>query len=260
MAMLGRVALQPGAQGSFARYRLGSLSEALTDPERLFPVTDNEYPADQVRCEYQTLWQGFLSASASWRDSQRDPVEHVDALLELLMDFQWCLPASTRAEELPDVSLFEHGKGVAAIASALYQFQQGKANLLDDLGHDEECKFLLCGCDISGIQNFIYQISSKGAYRHLKGRSFYIQLLAEVVARELLAAQRLTGTNLLYASAQADESNANPAFRSRALFADGQYPAVGPRFVPAAGANPERDLGRIDPRAGGAKSQSSAES
>jgi len=200
IAILGRIALNAGEKGYFARYRLCSFSDALADPERLFPVADKSYAAADVQRDYQTLWQGFLKSTGSWKEKNIDPATQIDALLDLLLDYQWCLPASTRAEELPDISLFEHNKAVAAIASALYQFQKEKKDLLDDLGQDNENKFLLCGCDISGIQNFIYQISSKGAYRHLKGRSFYIQLLAEIVAHELLNEQGLSAANLLYAS------------------------------------------------------------
>lgn len=200
IAMLGRVSLQPRDSGHSARYQITTLSDGLVDPEKLYPVPDADYSADEVRQDYAKQWQAFHAATAVWRERQIDPAEQINSLLDLLQDFLWCVPASTRVEELPDVSLFEHNKGVAALASALYQYQQTKSRLLDDLGNDQEQKFLLCGCDISGIQNFIYQISSKGAYRHLKGRSFYIQLLADIVARDLLAGLGLTAANLVYAS------------------------------------------------------------
>ncbi|MBM4425645.1 MAG: hypothetical protein FJ031_00255 [Chloroflexi bacterium] len=46
---------------------------------------------------------------------------------------------------------------------------------------------LLIGDDISGIQKFIYTITSKKAAQTLRGRSFYLQLLTEVVMGFVLA-------------------------------------------------------------------------
>jgi len=58
---------------------------------------------------------------------------------------------------------------------------------------------LLCG-DISGIQRFIYNITSKGAAKGLKGRSFYLQLLADATAKYILRQINYPITNMLYAS------------------------------------------------------------
>jgi CRISPR-associated protein Csm1 len=200
MSLLGRISLTGRGEIRSYRYRLRTLHDVLENPELLFPLPEKDYPAEQVKEDYQALWTKFVEATREWREKGLDPAERVEELLELLRSFQWCLPASTRAEELPDISLFEHQKGTAAVAAALYQFQSGKENLLKGLGDDHEQKFLLCGCDISGIQSFIYQISSKGAYRHLKGRSFLLQVLVETVARDILSVCGLTGANLLYAS------------------------------------------------------------
>ena len=54
--------------------------------------------------------------------------------------------------------------------------------------------------DISGIQNFLYQIQSEGASRELRGRSFYLQLLTEAIALWILRQFDLPITNLLLAS------------------------------------------------------------
>jgi CRISPR-associated protein Csm1 len=58
--------------------------------------------------------------------------------------------------------------------------------------------FCLLKGDISGIQDFVYDITSKGAAKSLKGRSFYLAMLAEVVAEWLLREEGLPLTNLLF--------------------------------------------------------------
>jgi CRISPR-associated protein Csm1 len=57
---------------------------------------------------------------------------------------------------------------------------------------------LLVGGDISGVQDFIYTISSRGATSALRGRSFYLQLLSEAIVRFVLAELDLPITNLIY--------------------------------------------------------------
>ncbi|MER3513775.1 MAG: hypothetical protein C4310_04790, partial [Chloroflexota bacterium] len=65
--------------------------------------------------------------------------------------------------------------------------------------NSEEELALLVGGDISGVQNFIYTITARGATSALRGRSFYLQLLTEAVARYLLRRLDLPPTNLIYA-------------------------------------------------------------
>lgn len=57
----------------------------------------------------------------------------------------------------------------------------------------------LVGADFSGIQRFIYTISAKGALKGLRARSFFLELLAQDVARRLLERLALTRANLIYA-------------------------------------------------------------
>jgi len=57
---------------------------------------------------------------------------------------------------------------------------------------------VLIGGDISGVQNFIYTLSAKGAAKTLRGRSFYLQLLNEAVLRYVLRELGLPTTNVIY--------------------------------------------------------------
>ncbi len=71
----------------------------------------------------------------------------------------------------PDISLFDHSRNVAAIALCF-----------EESDSDKEC--LLIKGDISGIQKFIYEEikETSGAAKKLRGRSFYIKLLADATA------------------------------------------------------------------------------
>jgi CRISPR-associated protein Csm1 len=108
----------------------------------------------------------------------------------------------------PDISLYDHSKITAAIAGCMYHYYKethpekwNKNELLKDeiLSVPNNVKpYLLIGGDISGVQKFIYTIASKGALKSLKGRSFFLELLAEHIISELLDNLGLTRCNLIF--------------------------------------------------------------
>lgn len=205
LSILGRIRLGKGDDKTSTDWRYPLRPQMLgddLDPEALYPRSEVAYTNEDAQTDYPRLWGEFSRAvSAGEKQSSLHPIEEMETLFEICRQYQWCIPASTRMEHMPDVSLFEHAKGTAAIASCLYYYhtgdaEPGKAELEDKATN----KFLLCCADIAGIQKFIYQISSKGAYKLLKGRSFYVQLLSEIIARHLVATLGLTLANILYAS------------------------------------------------------------
>ncbi len=116
-----------------------------------------------------------------------------------------------KKEELqkhPDISLFNHSRLTAAITGCMYHYLREtypdkwyKNELLKDEilnPSPEEDPYLLIGGDISGVQKFIYTITSRGALKSLKGRSFYLELLAEHAVSELLNALKLTRCNIIF--------------------------------------------------------------
>jgi CRISPR-associated protein Csm1 len=85
-----------------------------------------------------------------------------------------------------DIALVDMARSAAALAAALTNYPA--ANQLS----------LIAG-DLSGIQNFIYTISSDGALKSLRARSFYLELVTEEVVQQLLAKLQLPRTNVIYA-------------------------------------------------------------
>ncbi|MDF5729194.1 MAG: type III-A CRISPR-associated protein Cas10/Csm1 [Rhizonema sp. PD38] len=85
-----------------------------------------------------------------------------------------------------DVALVDIARTTAAIAAAL--------------AHNSAATQLsLVAGDLSGIQKFIYTISSDGALKSLRARSFYLELVTEEVVQQLLALLQLPRTNVIYA-------------------------------------------------------------
>lgn len=91
-------------------------------------------------------------------------------------------------EQDEDVALIDKAKTTAAVAAAIVNTNDLKtANLKIVAG------------DLSGIQNFIYTISSNGALKSLRARSFYLELVTEEVVQQLLKNLNLPRTNVIYA-------------------------------------------------------------
>ena len=129
----------------------------------------------------------------------------LDSLLCSLETALSFVPSSTYLKEIPDISLYDHSKITAAAASCIWQYlkAQGCADFKTRLfinyeQFKEEKAFLLCSMDISGIQKFIYTISSQGALRSLRARSFYLDALMEHAVDELLGSMSLSRANLIY--------------------------------------------------------------
>ena len=126
-----------------------------------------------------------------------------NSLLELLESTMTYITSSTDSTQNLDISLFDHSKITAAIASCLYQYFE-ENNITDYknqliTNYDKEAKYYrLVSGDISGIQDFIYTISSKGALKSLRARSFYLEIMLEHIVDEILEANNLYRCNLLY--------------------------------------------------------------
>ena len=167
--------------------------------------------------DYKSLWRGFWTELDALKTSGNH--RNIDALLHLLEKYTAFVPSITLKvfgtddmetyRKHPDVSLFDHMKVTAALAlcmadyySELYADEWNRKVLKQEITgqstREEEQPFLLVGGDLSGVQQFIYTISSKGALRSLKGRSFFLELLTEQVVDRLLEELRLTRCNVIF--------------------------------------------------------------
>jgi CRISPR-associated protein Csm1 len=113
------------------------------------------------------------------------------------------IPQETRVEGDMDISLYDHLKVTAMLALSLYDYAKENDLKFESYqemkSHFENSNvkpFLLVGGDVSGIQNFIANVSSKGALRSYRGRSFFIEILQEVVVDEILDKTGFYRTNV----------------------------------------------------------------
>ena len=164
----------------------------LSADETMFPRKD--MAGNEGSKDFDELLKAFIEELNGYFKNKDDP--DFDTFYYLAQKYLWCIP-SPHLQANPDVSFFEHVKAVAAIAAILlndYEESKNEAVISDS----RVKRFALVGFDISGIQDFIYTIASKGAAKSLKGRSFYLQLLEMAISRYMLDCFALPVTNIIY--------------------------------------------------------------
>ena len=129
----------------------------------------------------------------------------INPLLLALEDTTGSVPSSTSLKEVPDISLYDHLKITAAASACIseYALAEGITDFRTFCFRKKAefyaaSVFLLYEADISGIQKFIYTVSTKNALRSLRGRSFFLELLMEHYIDELLSKCGLSRANLIF--------------------------------------------------------------
>ncbi len=128
----------------------------------------------------------------------------INSLLELVKSTLYYVPSSTNTQEVCDISLYLHSKLTACLASGIYDYlninnqTDYKTVLLSNNSFRDKQAFLMASVDISGIQNFIYTITTSSAKKQLRARSLYVELIMENLIDELLVQLGYSRCNLLY--------------------------------------------------------------
>lgn len=158
--------------------------------KNIFPHT--KCLSEDVFKDYETLYEKFYGEIKSLKNDTQ--------LLFLLEKYLWCIPTHD-IDQNHDVSMYEHAKNAAAIAICLYdQYEAGNIteDILNNIEENEKEQFILINGDISGIQDFLMSVSSKGAAKSLKSHSLYLSLLTDVIVNYILDNLNLKDANLLY--------------------------------------------------------------
>jgi CRISPR-associated protein Csm1 len=186
------------------RYPLQALS-----PSAIFPqLREACEPGDDgpAQAQYKALWQDFLTALQSIPASHRSNwslwLDHFDTAW---LTFTHAIPAATAFGTKPEVSLYDHSKTTAALATALWRWHEAQgqtdasaAVALKDRSDWHTDKLLLIQGDFFGIQDFIFAEGSqtnKAAAKLLRGRSFQVSLFTELAALKVLDALSLPPTS-----------------------------------------------------------------
>ncbi len=174
------------------------LKKLTIEKEAIFPV-DN---VNDSHGTYKELWDEFeveaRALKSAFESDGADRIAYLNSLLDLMQRYTWCIP-SAYYRSVPDVSLYDHSRMTAALAACLVGQPEAKVQAWLEQKNQDEPAALLVGGDISGVQKFIYTITSSGAAKSLRGRSFYLQLLTEAIAHYTLNWLGLPITNLIYA-------------------------------------------------------------
>jgi len=184
LSIFSKVDIGRGTKGD-KYYELKPLS-----PENVYPL-DKEI-ATKDEDAYGRLIKGSLTKDTKFAKSIKSLQCYnfnslFNGLLSILEENLWCVPSDTRYEG-QDISLFDHLSTTSAIASCLYDYHKDDLDEREIRKNEVE-KFILIGGDLSGIQKFIFEISStnpKKLSKVLRGRSFYLSLLTECASLKLL--------------------------------------------------------------------------
>ncbi|MEM4168273.1 MAG: type III-A CRISPR-associated protein Cas10/Csm1, partial [Candidatus Caldarchaeum sp.] len=158
------------------------------------------HPVEDAEGKYDTLWQQMVQEIETWKGALDGKWEEQNieiffsTLLAIFHKYLWCVPSATPWQKderhkpyraWPDVSLYDHSRLTSAIAACLAYDRP------DTLPQEDEPVALLVRGDVSGIQSFIYRLQRPDAEtahiaKRLRGRSFYVQLLTELVVDSIL--------------------------------------------------------------------------
>lgn len=154
---------------------------------------------------YKELWDLFAE---EFKKLPSDSIKgFTESLLFLLQKYSWCIPSNTM--DMANVSLYDHLKTTASIADCLYSYYLEKPDDFSWNGSDKRLTLkdgamplILLGGDLSGIQKFIYSISSRKAASSLKGRSFYLQLMIDSIIQKVISHPDIDATigHVVYSS------------------------------------------------------------
>ncbi|RLI77786.1 type III-A CRISPR-associated protein Cas10/Csm1 [Archaeoglobales archaeon] len=171
--------------------------EKMYYPLKLFSLESYFYPVKHCKNtsdDYRKLFEAF---EKEFENAIKNL--NFNVLMSVLERYTTFIP--TMLTETNDISLYDHLRTTSAIALCLYHYH------LNELDKDLERKiedivdkkYLVVGGDVSGIQEFIYTITSKGALKYLRARSLFLELLVEDVVMEIIERLNLTRANVIFA-------------------------------------------------------------
>lgn len=165
---------------SAKKYKFNNLNQA---PQNLFPQDDliNE------KLDYTEYWNEFIAEFEKLFSGKK---VNLDSLYSLIQKYCWCVPSDTTTDK-PDISLADHLKTTCAISACAFKYHEETDWEKSKVQNTNTEKYCLVAGDISGIQNFIYSVASldtKGLSKRLRGRSFKIAALSEIISLDILRA------------------------------------------------------------------------
>jgi len=154
-------------------------------PGNIFPI--DKQALDRKKYDYEKLEEKLQEELKAFEPGNFS--ELFNGLWNIFRKYLWAVPSDTWRKR-SDISLFDHLSTTSAIAASLYLFHKDKIDE-NEIKDDTKEKFLLVGGDLSGIQDFLFEISQrnpKKLSKTLRGRSFLVSLVVEITALKILKA------------------------------------------------------------------------
>jgi CRISPR-associated protein Csm1 len=176
---------------------LRSIFDTVKLEDKLPPPNENYWPLKSIanteppipypiaKCPNLATYQTELKAAIESLTSE--DWQNPNLLSLFLEKYGSCLSFGT-----PDTALNDFARATAAVASALAQAQNDGQSIKDT-------QLRLIAGDLSGIQDFIYTISSDGALKSLRARSFLLELVTIEIVQQLLEKLDLPQSSVIYA-------------------------------------------------------------
>lgn len=175
----------------------------LTDRHLYFPAEKGD---SSILFNYEVLEENLKNHFEAASEQHMHP----EWLLRVLEKYTAFVPSETLVaedqERYPDISLFDHLRTTAMIAVCLQScieeqyheiLQSNAPYRAIEKTFRKNPPFLLVEGDIRGIQRYIYDVTSKGALRGLRARSFNLELLLEETSDRVLKDLGLPATQVL---------------------------------------------------------------
>lgn len=158
---------------------------------RLYPKSNKSdaLSGKSARSQYNEIWKNMMSEieRINWKEN----TSSFNTFYYLFKKYTSQIP-SAAYYSVPDIALFDHSRCTSAIAECLYR--------------SDSDELMLIGGDLSGIQDFIYNVDSVeneaqgGTAKRLRGRSFLLNILTETVADHILDELDLSIASKLWSS------------------------------------------------------------
>lgn len=175
------------------------------EPKMLNPEEEINYPGAEKKAFDEHFYGKVKENLLTNLIGIQYDADYINSLLDVLEANLSFVPSSTAKNEMADISLYDHMKLTAAVGSCILEYLQ-EAHIMNyknelftnaKIFYGKEV-FLLYSMDISGIQDFIYTITSKRALKTLRARSFYLEIMMEHMIDSMLQELQLSRANLLY--------------------------------------------------------------
>ncbi len=172
-------------------------------PLNIFPKEKSIQNETNLEDEYKDLFFNFICGLEKLEHRNNIPLwfEHFDSLF---MIYAANIPSAT-VNVIPDTPLYDHCKMTSALATALYLYhEENKSFDIEDIKNYDLQKFLIIQGNFYGIQNFIFSEGStttSGASKLLRGRSFQVSLMSELIAHMICDELNLTSSSIVFNAA-----------------------------------------------------------